>query len=281
MITISLVIYKNSFEDVSRYIQDLNDCKETFEIIIVDNSPKPLNNSESLNKLSDHISVNYIHSTENLGYGKGHNRSFSEIHPKTSVFICSNLDIKFNLNQVLDGIKQFKHDEIWAISPRFTGSGSNIPRFFPFFGSVLLRIIGRKFGFTKLRNLVERNDLYQNEKRFIPIGSGAFIIIKKESFQLLGGFDHKMWMYVEDWDLSRRIWEKGGRIIYDPSIVVEHKYSTEHNKSWGMKKSLILNLLRFKLKYQFPWDNKRNTIHSFCINTSMDDWLKNLERQSK
>ena len=39
--------------------------------------------------------------------------------------------------------------------------------------------------------------------------SGSFVLLRKEHFDLLGGWDDQFWMYCEDIDLSKRGEEKG------------------------------------------------------------------------
>ncbi|MHB8312307.1 MAG: glycosyltransferase family 2 protein [Candidatus Dormibacteria bacterium] len=46
--------------------------------------------------------------------------------------------------------------------------------------------------------------------------------IRRTWFDRLGGFDDCLFIYYEDTDLSLRIWEAGGRVVFDPLAVVEH-----------------------------------------------------------
>ena len=39
--------------------------------------------------------------------------------------------------------------------------------------------------------------------------SGSFVLLRKEHFDLTGGWDDRFWMYCEDIDLSKRAEEKG------------------------------------------------------------------------
>lgn len=270
MISFSIVLYKNSISEVIDYINKLDDNGKKIELLLVDNSPTPLFDQENIQELTKRIPIKYIHSNLNLGFGNGHNLSFSNISSKSSIFICSNLDVNFSINQVFDSIHQLNKMNIWAISPKFTGKGSRIPRYYPFFGSVTLRLIGRVFGSDYFRNLIERNNLYQNEKKFIPMASGAFLIITKEAFSQIKGFDKNMWMYIEDWDLSRKIWKNGGRILYDPELQVDHQYSTANSKSWKMILSFLKNLIIFKLRYQCPLDRQKKIIYHICENTKIE-----------
>jgi len=52
--------------------------------------------------------------------------------------------------------------------------------------------------------------------------SGACLLISREAFEAVGGFDDKFFMYFEDVDLCARIARTGRTIIYAPSATVTH-----------------------------------------------------------
>jgi N-acetylglucosaminyl-diphospho-decaprenol L-rhamnosyltransferase len=52
--------------------------------------------------------------------------------------------------------------------------------------------------------------------------SGAAMLVRKSAFDQVGGFDGRIFMYMEDVDLCRRLREKGWAIDYEPDAVVEH-----------------------------------------------------------
>jgi N-acetylglucosaminyl-diphospho-decaprenol L-rhamnosyltransferase len=52
--------------------------------------------------------------------------------------------------------------------------------------------------------------------------SGAAMLVRKSAYDEVGGFDGRIFMYMEDVDLCRRLREKGWAIGYEPDAVVEH-----------------------------------------------------------
>jgi hypothetical protein len=47
--------------------------------------------------------------------------------------------------------------------------------------------------------------------------------VRRKWFEMLGGFDESLFIYYEDTDLSLRIWEAGGRVVFEPHALVEHQ----------------------------------------------------------
>ena len=56
--------------------------------------------------------------------------------------------------------------------------------------------------------------------------SGALMFTDTESFAALGGFDPAYFLHVEDVDLCRRAWNKGGAVVYVPQAGALHYGST-------------------------------------------------------
>lgn len=52
--------------------------------------------------------------------------------------------------------------------------------------------------------------------------SGSVMMIKRETFINLCGFDEDFWMYYEDTDLCRRARDLGGEIAYYTDIIIQH-----------------------------------------------------------
>lgn len=91
---------------------------------------------------------------------------------------------------------------------------------------------------------------------YIPAISGAFMMMKRETYQQLGGIDEGYFFHVEDLDFCLQVHKSGGKILYIPDIKVIHYRSTskvstafiERNKTKGFVRYFHKN---FKDSY-FP-----------------------------
>lgn len=54
--------------------------------------------------------------------------------------------------------------------------------------------------------------------------SGSVIMVRKETFTEVGGFDEDFWMYFEDVDLCKRVRDNGGVVAYCRNISIEHNH---------------------------------------------------------
>jgi len=53
-------------------------------------------------------------------------------------------------------------------------------------------------------------------------GSGALVLVSRDAFDHVGGFDARYPLYAEDLDLWRRLHDAGFEMIFDDDVVVEH-----------------------------------------------------------
>jgi N-acetylglucosaminyl-diphospho-decaprenol L-rhamnosyltransferase len=67
--------------------------------------------------------------------------------------------------------------------------------------------------------------------------SGSCMLLRREAFDAVGGFDPAYFMYFEDLDLCRRLADAGWQSVYVPSAVVEHTgaHSTKRSRNKMLK----------------------------------------------
>ena len=60
--------------------------------------------------------------------------------------------------------------------------------------------------------------------------SGSCLLVRREAFEQVGGFDEGYFMYFEDLDLCERIGKAGWQVLYAPDAVVVHADRTERRR---------------------------------------------------
>ncbi len=59
--------------------------------------------------------------------------------------------------------------------------------------------------------------------------SGAFLVMRRSLWSELHGFDPEFFAYLEDADLSLRVWQAGYRVVFVPDAVAVHRYEFSRN----------------------------------------------------
>jgi len=84
--------------------------------------------------------------------------------------------------------------------------------------------------------------------------NGAFMLIRREALEAAGLFDEGYWMYMEDLDLCRQLWQDGWKVRFEPASVAWH----DKGGSAGTVRSPRLNyafhygMHRFYRKWEAP-----------------------------
>ncbi|NKW80872.1 glycosyltransferase family 2 protein [Ochrobactrum pecoris] len=55
-----------------------------------------------------------------------------------------------------------------------------------------------------------------------PWASGAFCLFDTELYRSIGGMDERFFLYLEDVDVSWRMWLRGASVVYEPRAVTTH-----------------------------------------------------------
>ena len=69
--------------------------------------------------------------------------------------------------------------------------------------------------------------------RDYPVVTGASLLVRRELWAALGGFDEGYWMYVEDVDLCIRAWQLGYRVRYAAdSVLIHYESASGPDHDW-------------------------------------------------
>ena len=138
-----------------------------------------------------------------------------------------------------------------------------------------LRFLNFKF----IRNYLEKM-AYLNRKKnrpvFVDWVSGCSMLIQRDFFESIKGFDPMFFLYFEDIDICRMAREKSKKVLYYPEFKIIHIGNYESSKKRGILNSIISNkTTRYHIsswaKYLFKWRkdflNYKNSKYTIFENT--------------
>ena len=205
------------YNAIKSILNHLND----FELILTINIPEPLDSIKEIEK-----KLLIIKNDKPLGFGENHNNAFKK--SKGDIFMIVNPDIEISLWAELT----YKPNILYSpMILNIDGSAADSNRAFP----------------TPL-NLIKRKILKLREDK-LDWFAGVFLIISRESFEKLKGFDTSYFMYLEDTDLSLRFQKQGGILKLTNELVVIHDARRSSLKDIKFFKYHLSSLIRFYLKH--------------------------------
>lgn len=204
------------------------------EIIIIDNnsSEKKILEIEKKYKTED---IKFYFLNDNLGFGKGCNLGFSKASGKYLCFLNPDTVVEENIFSPI--IELFERDNTLGIigpkqqirNPFFDFSAGYSPNLFFEF----LNIFGVGV-FVEGFIMFYQNRLLKREYLDVNWVLGACLFIKSDLFESLNGFDKDYFMFFEESDLCKRVRESNYRVIYYPSVGIQHIGSVSGKKDYTL-----------------------------------------------
>lgn len=237
-ISIIIPVYKN-YEMFFEYLEINKKYFEGCEVIIMNDYPLE-NITEQVKKIySDAIVVN---NRKNFGFAGNVNRGVLK-STRDYIFLI-NSDVVLIDNSFLHALDHFKKDQkLFAIGfAQIEKDG---------------KIVGANKGYFE-DGLINHSSLPSNQVTHNQVtinfwAEGGSSIFRKKLFIDLGLLDELFNpFYWEDIDLSYRAWKAGYKILYDPSVKVEHRHESTIGKYFD--KSKILKTA-FRNQMIFHWKN--------------------------
>ena len=194
------------------------------EIIVVDN-----NSSDDSCQMMQHRfpNIQLIRNSENLGFPKGNNIG---VFQAKGDYICilnpDTVVAEDTFEKVLAFAK--KQTNLGIIGCKLIdGRGNFLPeskRGIPTPWVAFTKIFGLFNYFPKSNffNKYYAQHLQENETGKVAILVGAFMVMKRELYNEIGGFDENCFMYSDDIDLSYMVLQKGKYNYYFPETTVIH-----------------------------------------------------------
>ncbi|WP_197321343.1 glycosyltransferase family 2 protein [Saccharomonospora sp. NB11] len=170
--------------------------------------------------------VHFVPTGGNLGYGGGANAGVATLGNEVGWVVVANPDLEWDPGSL---------DELLTVATRWPRGGAFGPLIREPDGSVypsarLLPSLGRGIGHAVFGKVWPGNPwtrAYRQEKeapteRTAGWLSGSCLLLRREAFDSVAGFDTRYFMYFEDVDLGDRLGRAGWLNVYAPSASVMH-----------------------------------------------------------
>jgi len=222
IIIISYNTEKITINCLKSIIESLKNSSLKYEIIVVDNASKDSSVS-SIKKLKSEIKnrnlkINLIENKENIGFGPANNQAVKLAKSDYLLFLNSDIIV---LNASIEKLYNFykQNEKLFNFlgGKLLNKDGTSQPSCGPMYTLPMI------FAHLFLRGDYWELTRYSPKKiKEVDWISGACILTKKEYFEKLGGFDEKIFMYMEEIDLFYRAKKHGFKVFFYPEAKFIH-----------------------------------------------------------
>lgn len=239
------VVNYHSADELRTFLSSLSDFRPDclHEVIVVDNSASQVRLGNLQEEFGDWVRM--ISPQKNLGFGAAHNRAVKKAKGEY-VFLC-NPDIEVQ-DESLQRLIRFadEQEDFGIIGPQLLypeGGVQNSCRRFPSFSDLVIKRLGLSPLFKKRMRRYLMQDKKWEKKALVDWLVGAAMLVKRDRFLELGGFDERFFLFFEDIDLCRRMKESGHDVWYYPDAMFIHsKRRLSERGLWPFKKVFWIHL---------------------------------------
>jgi GT2 family glycosyltransferase len=257
IITACIVLYKNDINELKNVINSIVNSKVKIDLILIDNSPT--NELEILK--TDNIE--YLHNPSNPGFGASHNIAIKNSFARNSDYhLVLNPDIYFT-EDTIEKLVEFmdSNEDVGHIMPKILYPDGDFqylckknPTIFDLFVRGFMPSFLKKILKKRIDQFTYKEHNFDEIIYNIPYLSGCFMMFRTSTLKDVGFFDDKIFMYLEDADITRRFLEVS-KTVYYPFATVYHHYAGLTHK-----------------KFKYKWI----TIKSAFIYFNKWGWIKNI-----
>jgi len=217
----------------------------TSEVIIVDNFSK----DDSVKIIQNNFpTFKLICSDSNLGFGKANNLAVKQSQGKYLLFLNNDTILTENTPKILSDYLT-ENQDVGAVGSRLTFKDGSYQLSCGRFPNLVIEFIykmrsGLDYRWHQIFSIFY-DHLYA---KFTDVDwvTGACLMMHRDTFNQLGGFDESFFMYFEDVDLCKRVKDLGLKVVYYPQTTVIHLLG---GSAQGGKKSVNTHYRNSQIHY--------------------------------
>ncbi len=205
-----------------------------YEILVVDNASR---DDTPARVLAAYPQVKVLRQAANLGFSKACNAGAREARGRYLIFLNSDTEA---LDQTFEPLLRWMdaHPGTGIGGPELVSADNTLLQmswgWTPLMAGELIQQYFAPYTVraSKLRQRLIR--LLQRKSRSVPSICGACLLIRREVFQHIKGFDEDFELYFEDSDLCWRCIQSGWRIDFIPDSKIIHHLGQSTRGAWSM-----------------------------------------------
>lgn len=229
-----------------------------FEVILIDNNSAD-GSVETLRALFPQITI--VENNANLGFGKANNQGMRLAKGQYIMLLNSDTVV---LDHALEKMVAYldEHPDVMMVGPKVLNADHTFQhacrRMLPTPASSFYHL----FGLVKIFRRNARVNAYKGYNREPNITepvealSGAAMMFRRPVFEVTGGFDERFFMYGEDLDLCKQVFDHGWKTMFVHTAEIIHYGGASSKKR--RTKSIVNFYEAMWLYYEKHWGTKHS-----------------------
>ena len=232
-----------------------------FEIIVVDNASE----KEDLSSLKSFVkninNITIIENKLNVGFASGNMLGINYAKGKYYFFINNDCILLNNTASILKDILDCNED-IGLTTAKILDNNGNYSSSYKQFPHVIKQLFGNSVQRIISKNRFPSNKIKLEKNSEVEVVSGSCMFFKRDIFSSIGGFDTVFFLYCEEEDICKRVWDFGKKVYFIPKAEVFHEAGGSTEKSFEIERE-------FYISYYHLLDKHFNLLEVFLLKIAL------------
>lgn len=232
-----------------------------YEIIVVDNASEPDDYSYLLNTIGDLPQVSLIRNRVNNGFAGGNMIGVNYAHGNYYFFINNDCLLLNDTGSIMLNFLDTRSD-IAVVTAKIADEEGHFSSSYKQFPSVIKQWFGNSIHRALTSKTFPSNKIHLDTPTAVEVISGACMFFRAEDFNAIGGFDTVFFLYCEEEDICKRVWNYGKQIYFLPDAEVFHAGGASSARNIALEKE-------FYISYKLLIDKHFNCFERLLIKTAL------------
>ncbi len=232
-----------------------------YEIIVIDNASEENDYLNLKNTLGHFSHVSIIRNRINNGFAGGNMLGANYAHGEYYFFINNDCLLLNDSGTIMKNFMNL-HDDIAVITAKITDKNGHFSSSYKQFPSVIKQLFGNTIHRWTSSKSFPSNKVRLEVPTAVEIISGSCMFFRAEDFCAIGGFDTVFFLYCEEEDICKRVWNHGKQIYFLPDAKVFHAGGGSSEHKIALEKE-------FYISYKLLIDKHFNYLARLLIKTAL------------
>lgn len=224
-----------------------------YEIFVINNDrPEDLSPVSDLESARIHV----IQNPSNRGFAAAANQGYRRARGPFLLLLNPDVRVEAGAVEILADTLQ-QHPDAGVVLPRLNSPDGSLQyscrRFY-----TLATLLLRRAPFQRLwskHSSLRRHLMADWDRRSlseVDWGLGAAMLVRRAATQSNALMDERFFLYFEDVDLCKGMWDRGWKVLYNPAARMVHSHRRDSARGWrlGAKRHHLCSLLKFLWKHR-------------------------------
>ena len=220
-------------------LQKHTDKAIDYELIIVDNASEQ-NEKEKLLVLENEKNIQLIFNRKNTGFASGNMLGIQYSSAEYYFLLNNDTELK---NDVLSTFYNYAllHKDCALLTAQLHHNDGSITTSFKKFPTLANKLFGNALVRLFVENDFPSNKAHLKEPTDVGVVSGSCMFFVADIFDNIGGLETLFFLYCEEEDISKRIWDAGYKVRFIPEAKLIHYEGGSTERNFAIEKEYYIS----------------------------------------